>query len=266
MKSPVSPRFVFLAVFGFGVPTLATAQSVVLTQLESAYTQNFDDLSNVAGSTTNNLSIAGWYLTESGGGARDNEQYAVDAGSSTTGDTFSYGSSGSTDRALGSLRSGTLIPVFGASFSNQTGATITSLSISYSGEQWRLGTLSRTDTLQFQYSLNATDLVTGTWVGVTALDFVSPTTTTTGAKNGNATFTNLASPITALSILSGQTFWVRWVDLDASGADDGLAVDNFSLTASGVVAVPEPRTYAAVFGLIGLCVVAVKRRALGQKR
>jgi hypothetical protein len=41
------------------------------------YLQNFDSLSNVAGSTTNNLIIPGWFLTETGGGARDNEQYAV---------------------------------------------------------------------------------------------------------------------------------------------------------------------------------------------
>lgn len=79
----------------------ASAQCVSLTTLGSAYTQNFDTLSNTAGSTTNNLTIPGWFLTESGGGARDNEQYAVDTGASTTGDMYSYGSAGSTERALG---------------------------------------------------------------------------------------------------------------------------------------------------------------------
>jgi hypothetical protein len=69
----------------------AFAQCVSLTTLGSPYTQNFDTLSNTAGSTTNNLTIPGWFLTESGGGARDNEQYAVDTGGSTTGDMYSYG-------------------------------------------------------------------------------------------------------------------------------------------------------------------------------
>src|SRR5436853_1816698 len=216
--------------------TLA-AGSISLTTLGSAYTQNFDTLSNVAGSTTNTITIPGWDLTESGGGARDNEQYAVDTGGSTTGDTYSYGAAASTERALGQLRSGTLIPLFGASFTNNTGATIGALAIAYNGEEWRLGTAGRTDQMNFEYSLNATDLVTGTWTNVAALNFVTPDTATTGAKNGNAAAdrTALSSTITGLSIANGATFWIRWNDQDATGADDGLAVDDFSLTPQSVV-------------------------------
>jgi uncharacterized repeat protein (TIGR01451 family) len=215
----------------------AAAQCVSLTTLGSAYTQNFDTLSNTAGSTTNNLTIPGWFMTESGGGARDNEQYAVDTGGSTTGDTYSYGAAGSTERALGQLRSGTLIPLFGACFTNNTGSTITSLAVAYNGEEWRLGTAGRTDQMNFEYSLNATDLVTGTWTNVAALNFVTPDTATTGAKNGNAAAdrTALSSTVTSLSIANGATFWIRWNDTDATGADDGLAVDDFSLTPQSVV-------------------------------
>jgi uncharacterized repeat protein (TIGR01451 family) len=214
----------------------AGAQCVSLTTLGSAATQNFDTLSNVAGSTTNNLTITGWFLTESGGGARDNEQYAVDTGGSTNGDTYSYGAAASTERALGQLRSGTLIPLFGACYTNNTGATITSLAVAYTGEEWRLGTAGRTDQMNFEYSLNATDLVTGTWTNVAALNFVTPDTATTGAKNGNAAAdrTALSSTIPALGIANGATFWVRWNDTDATGADDGLAVDDFSLTPNAV--------------------------------
>ncbi|MFO1493575.1 MAG: Calx-beta domain-containing protein [Lysobacterales bacterium] len=219
------------------VPLLAQAQCVSLTTVGSASTQNFDTLSNTAGSTTNNLTITGWFMTESGAGARDNEQYAVDTGGSTTGDTYSYGAAGSTERALGGLRSGTLIPLFGACFTNNTGTTLSGLQVSYNGEQWRLGTAARTDQIDFQYSLNATDLVTGTWVDVNALDFVTPFTSTTGATNGNAAAnrTALSSAIGSLAIANGATFWIRWVDLDASGADDGLAVDDFALTPQALV-------------------------------
>jgi uncharacterized repeat protein (TIGR01451 family) len=214
----------------------AMAQCVSLTTLGSAATQNFDTLSNVAGSTTNNLTIPGWFMTESGGGARDNEQYAVDTGGSTTGDTYSYGAAASTERALGQLRSGTLIPLFGACFTNNTGSTITSLAIAYNGEEWRLGTAGRTDQMNFEYSLNATDLVTGTWTNVAGLNFVTPDTATTGAKNGNAAADRTArsSTIASLSIANGATFWIRWNDTDATGADDGLAVDDFSLTPNAV--------------------------------
>ncbi|MBI2512563.1 MAG: PEP-CTERM sorting domain-containing protein [Opitutae bacterium] len=239
----------------------ATAQ-VVLSQLDVAYTQNFDTLSNTASSTTNSLAITGWSLTESGGGARDNEQYAVDTGGSSTGDIYSYGSTSATDRALGSVQSGTLIPIFGAQFTNSTGATITSLAIAYRGEEWRLGTASRTDKLTFEYSLDATGLTNGTWTNVASLDFTTPVTATTGAKDGNnaANYLDLSASIQSLSIANGGTFWVRWTDFNATAADDGLAVDNFSLTPAGVAAVPEPSTYAAVFGALALAGVIVRRR------
>jgi uncharacterized protein len=114
------------------------AACVSLSALDNAYTQNFDALANAG--TTNILGVDGWAMTETGGGARDNEQHAADTGASNTGDTYSYGAAGSTERALGGLRSGTLIPVFGACFTNDTGATINTFAIAYNGEQWRLGT------------------------------------------------------------------------------------------------------------------------------
>ena len=224
-----------------GAVTMAQGGCVSLTTLGSAYTQNFDTLSNTAGSTTNNLTITGWSMTETGGGARDNEQYAVDTGASTTGDTFSYGAAASTERALGGLRSGTLIPNFGACFTNNTGATIGSLATAYTGEEWRFGTTGRADQLNFEYSTNAVDLTTGTWTNVAALNFVTPDTATVGAKNGNAAAdrTALSSTISSLSIPNGATFWIRWTDIDVTGADDGLAVDDFSLTPQGAVILPN---------------------------
>ena len=213
----------------------ARAQCVSLNAVDVPAQQDFDALSNTAGSTTNALALPGWSLLETGGSARDNEQYAVDTGAANTGDTYSYGSAGSTDRALGSLRSGTLVPTFGACYTNNTGAAIQSLDIAYTGEQWRLGTAARADRIDFQYSLNATDLATGAWTDVDALDFSTPNTATVGAKDGNAAEnrTALSATVSGLSIPNGATFWIRWNDTDASGADDGLAIDGFSLIARG---------------------------------
>ncbi len=234
-------RFLALVcvLIGAAFSTVASAQCVSLTTLGSAYTQNFDTLSNTAGSTTNNLTITGWFMTETGGGGRDNEQYAVDTGASNTGDTYSYGAAGSTDRALGGLRSGTLIPNFGACFTNSTGSTVTNLNVAYVGEQWRLGSAGSNDQLQFEYSINATSLTTGTWANVAALNFPAIATTPAGAKDGNAAAnrTALSSAITGLSVPNGATFWIRWTDIDATGSDDGLAVDDFSLTPNAVPAI-----------------------------
>ncbi len=212
----------------------ATAQCVSLTSGAGlTYTQDFNTLSNVAGSTTNNLTIPGWFMTETGGGARDNEQYAVDTGSSTTGDTYSYGAAGSTNRALGGLQSGTLIPVFGACFTNNTGAPINSVAIQYTGKQFRVGTINRPDKLDFQYSTNATSLTTGTWVDQDALDYSAPQSATVGAVSPAASSQIGPTSISSLSIANGATFWIRWNDFNATGADDGLAVDDFSLIANG---------------------------------
>ena len=218
-----------------GAPALA--QTIPLTG--GTYSQDFDTLSNTAGSTTNSTLPTGWLLTETGGGARDNEQYGVDTGSSNTGDTYSYGVAGSTERAFGSLRSGTLVSVIGACFTNSTGNTLTSLAVAYTGEEWRLGTAARTDRMDFQYSLDATSLTTGTWIDENALDFITPNTATTGAKIGNdaANRTALSATLGGLSIGNGATFCIRWNDSDASGADDGLAIDDFSINTGGV-AVP----------------------------
>ncbi|HEX6099152.1 MAG TPA: ExeM/NucH family extracellular endonuclease [Thermoanaerobaculia bacterium] len=236
--------FVFVLSAFLAAP-LAHAQCVSLTTTGSAFTQNFNTLSNTAGSTTNNLTITGWFMTETGGGTRDNEQYAVDTGGSNTGDTFSYGAAGNTERALGGLQSGTLIPVIGACFTNNTGNTLTSLDVAYTGEQWRIANTAaaRDDRMDFQYSLNATSLTTGTWTDVNALDFTNPIKTagTAGALDGNnaANRTAISQSIPSLSIANGATFWIRWNDFNASGADDGLAVDDFSLTPQGGPVVPN---------------------------
>lgn len=208
--------------------------SINLDALGTPATENFNSLATT-GTTNSTPPPVGFAISETGGGARDNEQYAADNGSSNTGDTYSYGATGSTERALGSLRSGTLIPVFGACYTNNTNSTITSLIISYTGEEWRLGTAGRTDRLDFQYSTNATDLTTGTYTDVDALDFTTPNTTTVGAKDGNAAEnrTALSATISNLNIAPGATFFLRWTDFDASGADDGLAIDDLSVTPNG---------------------------------
>ncbi|HWS27967.1 MAG TPA: hypothetical protein VN259_15505, partial [Xanthomonadales bacterium] len=202
-----------------------------LTTLGSASTQNFDTLANTGTSST---LPTGWFFAESGANA--NATYTAGTGSGTAGDTYSFGAAASTDRALGGLQSGSLIPTIGACFTNNSGNTITSLDVAYTGEQWRLGTVARVDQLDFQYSLDAASLTTGTWTDVNALDFLAPNQVApTGAKDGNAAGnrTALSNSIASLTIANGATVWIRWNDLNATSSDDGLSVDDFSLTPQG---------------------------------
>ncbi len=211
---------------------------VSITTAGTAYTQNFNTLSNTGTSSTMPI---GWVFEEAGANA--NLIYTASTGSANGGDTYSFGSTASTDRALGGIQSGSLIPNIGASFTNNTGAAITTLNISYTGEQWRLGALGRVDKLEFSYSTNATSLTTGTYTAVTALDFTAPTTTgAAGALDGNAVAnkTAITSSILALNIPNGATFWIKWADFNATGADDGLSIDDFSITVPGGADITPP--------------------------
>ncbi|HKO96946.1 MAG TPA: C25 family cysteine peptidase [Pyrinomonadaceae bacterium] len=211
----------------------------------TAYTQNFDTLTNSGVATTNTLPPpAGFAIGETIPTGQSstvaNGDYRVGTGSSATGDTYSFGAAaGNTERALGSLTVGSITPVrYGARFQNDTGITITALTIQYTGEQWRGGTAT-TDKLDFAHSLDATSLSTGIWVDVDLLDFTTPNTATDGALDGNAVGnrTTVTNTITGLNIPNGSTFWIRWSDTDVTGTDDGLSVDDFSLEVSSTTAV-----------------------------
>jgi len=247
----VSTVFLILVLVFAWTPSYVTAIGTPadLNALDVAYTQDFNTLANSG--TTNTALPTGWGLTETGGGARDNEQYGGDTGGSNTGDTYSYGASGSTERAFGGLQSGSLIPVIGARFANKTGGTITSLDISYRGEQWRLGSITRTttdprDRIIFEYSTDAVTLDgAGTWTAVTALDFnaiqaSNDVGATVGAKDGNTVFANVSGSVSGLNLAPNATFMVRWRDYNVNGADDGLAVDDFSITPRGTTGPVTP--------------------------
>ncbi|MDB5234238.1 MAG: hypothetical protein JWR44_1231 [Hymenobacter sp.] len=230
-----------------GTQTLTATGVFVLTPISisavnTPVTENFNTL--VATGTAPKTTLpTGFDFVETDAGA--NEIYTAGTGSGTGGDTYSFGSTAA-DRAFGTLLSGSLTSTIGAAYTNNTGQTITSLAISYTGEEWRLGNAGRTDRLDFQYSTTATGVNTGTYVDFNGLDFVTPNTVTTGAKDGNAAAnrTALSATITGISIPAGATFFIRWQDADAAGgADDGLAVDDLSLTANpGVATCGAPAT------------------------
>ncbi len=193
------------------------------------YTQNFNTLAK-SGSASSLPS--GWLLLETGTNA--NATYTAGTGSSNSGDTYSFGVDAADDRAFGTVQSGSLISTIGVAFTNTTGGPVTSLKISYVGEQWRLGATARADRLDFQYSTDATNLATGTWKDADQLDFTGPITTgTVGSLDGslaaNATAINFT--ITGLNIGNGASFYLRWSDFNATNADDGLGIDDFSIEA-----------------------------------
>ena len=253
------------AILFAATPSLAdTYGSGTVALGTTPYTQNFNTLATTPTVTSSTLPT-GWIVSEEGTNA--NTSYTVGNGASTTGDVYSFGAAGSTDRALGTLRSGSLAPTLGAVFTNSTGALITGLLIGYTGEQWRNGGTA-VDSLNFQYSLTSTNIADAenstAWISLAALNFLAPNNSSVGALDGNlaANQTSLNSLLSNLSIASGSTFAFRWIDADPTGSDDGLAIDNFSLTAVGAAAaVPEPATWGMMIAGFGLIGFAMRRRS-----
>lgn len=205
----------------------ANAQ-INISSTTTAYTQNFNTLATRGNSAT---MPAGWLLLETGANA--NTTYTANAGATTTGNTYSYGTGTAVDRALGMLGSSTLSSQVGASFRNTTGQAITSLTISFTGEQWRTGAINRLDKLDMQYSLNATSLANGTWTDVNELDFNSVVTNSVAARDGNqaANRRSITHTISGLNIAVNGIFFIKWKEFDATGAEDGLAIDDMSIRA-----------------------------------
>jgi DNA/RNA endonuclease YhcR with UshA esterase domain len=211
----------------------AHAQAVVFTKLNTAYKQNFDSLANSGKASTMPY---GWYFYETDVNA--NTIYSADSGSSTTGDTYSYGHSGSTERALGTLASSKLKSYIGMQFKNSTGATVTSITVSFTVEMWRLGATGRgADSMYATMSTSAGSLSASSgWTSIPSLTFISPVVGgTVGLTDGNSSTyqTKVNVTLTGLSIPDGQTAWLRWYDPNVASNDDGLAIDDFSLTLKG---------------------------------
>jgi endonuclease G len=206
-----------------------------------ALTENFDTLPSSGSATwTNNSTIPGWHHARTGTGA----MIVANDGGNGAGNLYSYGTGTTTDRALGSVGSGNAEAgnfFWGVRLQNNTGSTITSLDISYTGEQWRNGGATA-QTAFFSY-LVGSPTVTGSLVefqsagvAVPSLDFTSLVTGgTAGALNGNlaANRVSLSFTITGLNIPNGTEVMLRWSDPDHASTDHGLAIDDLSVTAFG---------------------------------
>ena len=214
------------------------AGQISITTLNVPYTENFDTLP-ASGSTTwtNNSNIPGWFHQRTGTGTT----IVANNGSSNAGNLYSYGTGTDAERALGSLGSGNAAIgnlFWGVRLQNNSGSTLTSLDVTYTGEQWR-NSAAAAQTLDFSY-LVGSPTVTGSLaefqsagVAVPSLNFTTPITGgAAGALDGNlaANRVTITFSITGLSIPNGTEIMLRWADPDHTGADHGISIDDFSVT------------------------------------
>lgn len=196
-----------------------------------------------------NFSLAGWYLRHplsiTEGGFNGRQRFRNGSGGSNAGSFYSFGSSNSdTERALGILNSGTLASegqyaYIGLQLTNNTGVTLTEFTLSYNGEQWRADN-ANAQKLEFSWKVGATAVEESGFSAVSALDFTSPVLGT-GNGIGNTTGKLAIGPVTVTGInwAPGTDLWLRWADVNDSGADHGLAIDDVFFSA-----VPEPGSFA----------------------
>jgi hypothetical protein len=300
----MKPRFL-LAVAGligiFAAPAFA---SLSLTTL-STYNQNFNSLassgSNVSwtdssGSESTGTSptanhIPGWYWQTDGtvsgyltanpnGGSDNGARYATGSGSDRT--------MGSFNRADTSHTTDNPNAAWGIVLQNNSGSTISAITVTYDGVQFRRGGAATTnnagpldpnqpfDKLQFSYTAAASNVtsmqpssgavISGSWAAVTDLNYVQ-------SKFGNTNFTSglpVSQTLTktiSVTVPNGQYLALRWYDGDNDGtnqSDAGLAIDNLSVSIT-VAAVPEPGAIlfgGLICGLMGLA--SCGRKVWGQ--
>jgi trimeric autotransporter adhesin len=220
------------------------AQISITTGAGLTHTQNFNTLDTLAAGS--NVMPAGWAFKKEGTSATaTNGLYGSTNGGTNAGNIYSVGSSGSTERAFGSLASAAVRSTIGATFVNNTGATITSLTVSAKAEQWRKGdNFMVPDTAFCSISTVATviDSTLPGWVATPSLNLLSTLTDSlipNGAIDGNAigNFTNINGVIT-LNIAPGGTFAIRWWDPNAQGSDDILGLDDVVMTFATGIAPP----------------------------
>jgi hypothetical protein len=188
---------------------------------------------------------SGWDGAKLAGTSPINMSFIVDNGNSTSGALYSYGSTASgaanpdPERALGALALTTGIGAFGVEIINNTGATRHTADINYIGEFWRSSTGSQ-NTLMFGYSVGPSgspNYLTGAATGLASLNLVGPAPVPIGGPlNGNLPINQSprSGTLTNLNWQVGESLYLRWQDVNNSGNDAGLAIDNFEFS------IPEP--------------------------
>ena len=151
-------------------------------------------------------------------------------------------------------------PHHGGGSASTAWKTITSLNVSYVGEEWRQGGCTPTpctpaaQTVDFQYQVANTGTITDAnspatgWVDHDPLDFTSPTpgTSTAAAVDGNAAANRTARSSTiTVTVNNGQEIWLRWKDINHPNNDHGLAIDDLSVIPNGAVNNPPTITAPA---------------------
>jgi hypothetical protein len=238
----------------FGSNNAVTTGAASYSVTNGTYTQDFNGFPqtgtfsftgtgafDASACPVNALNANGWQFGKYGPlPLTGNAFFIVDNGNSTSGAAYSFGTTGSSDRAIGELVSSSLQPSVGIVLKNTTADVLRTVTISFTGEQWRTGGSGNPTTMHFSYSLNGTSISTGTYTAINALDFATPIANqvagTPGPLNGNDPLNQTAVGPFTFNLngnwAPGQLLVLHWEGTRGTGSGDGIAIDDFNFSAT----------------------------------
>lgn len=227
-----------------GVWANSTETFDTLAQGSVWYSQNFDSI-GAYGTAMPTGWIAGALPTEENytpNAAYSDEALYVDNGSNyIRGRSYNYGTTGDSDRAVGQMPTSPRDRGIQVALVNNTGAPITSINLTYTGEQWRDNQGSLPDGVENlrMFISDAANFSGNVEYMGDQFSFTAPRNTgIQAAIDGNAAanrIENIGGQYTLTTpIAAGATFYITWHDFeDDNTADHALAIDDVVILLPG---------------------------------
>lgn len=231
--------------FAFFATTTELKAQTSIAAIGTTYSQNFNTLTP-AGAWADNSTITSWYALDANGST--STSFVLNDGEISTDGLTSFGTVASSDRALGFAPVGNVGEKMyvGWRFKNNTGITINSLVINWTGEQWRDEDVNaQSITLNYQISASAITAINTGILETTGLEFQSPQISGSNLKlNGNLSGNRVSNSHTINDpIAPGSEIIIVWETTDM-GINHLMAIDDISVTAkaSQVITFNSPTT------------------------
>jgi hypothetical protein len=278
MKSLITTSIQLLFVAVFFILAASSVAAQISLPTAAPYTQNFDGLGTSATATlpanwkVDKLTTAQTVGTFAAAGMMTELSAGNNMSSSATNGIYNYGAGvagTATDRAVGwisantagALKSGNLY----AQFMNDTGRSVTSLSISYDVEKYRNGSNAAGFRIQMFYSFDGT-----TWTAATAnfLTSFPADANNNGFASAPGATVSLTNQVLQVTIPDGSNFYLAWNYSVTSGTTtsnaQALGIDNFSIIVNTREIVRESTSSGAVFDTVGLVTTLSFQHTVGS--